>query len=77
MSLKKGIAHLLLIVIVGALIIGFWFAVYKFVLKGKIPFLKSKEPQVELKTDYKNPFKKDTQYVNPFEEFKNPIANLK
>lgn len=77
MGLKKGVGHLLLILVVGALIIGFWFAVYKFVLKGKIPFLKSSEPNVELKTEYKNPFDKETQYVNPFDEFKNPLVNLK
>lgn len=33
-------------------------------------------PQVELKTEYQNPFKPEAQYVNPFTEFKNPFDNL-
>jgi len=29
---------------------------------------------VEIKTTYKNPFDKGTQYVNPFEKNKNPFV---
>jgi hypothetical protein len=34
----------------------------------------SKAPKVELKTTYKNPFNKDTQYINPFDKYKNPFV---
>jgi len=33
-----------------------------------------KKPIVELKTEYKNPFDKEAQYVNPFEKYKNPFV---
>lgn len=33
-----------------------------------------KKAVVELKTAYKNPFDKKTQYVNPFETYKNPFV---
>ena len=33
-----------------------------------------KKATVNLKTAYKNPFKKETQYVNPFETYKNPFV---
>lgn len=42
----------------------------------KPSFLPTKKPAVELKTEYKNPFTKEAQYVNPFNEFKNPFNNL-
>lgn len=31
-------------------------------------------PKVAIKEEYKNPFAKDTQYVNPFDEYKNPFV---
>lgn len=31
---------------------------------------------ITLKSEYKNPFKESTQYVNPFAEFKSPFINL-
>jgi len=35
-----------------------------------------KKPTVEVKTTYQNPFDKNTQYINPFEKYKNPfVAN--
>lgn len=33
-----------------------------------------KRPTVEIKTTYNNPFDKSTQYVNPFEKYKNPFV---
>lgn len=35
------------------------------------------QSNVSLKTDYKNPFDKDTQYINPFSQYKNPFDSLK
>ena len=32
--------------------------------------------QVSLTSEYKNPFDQDSQYVNPFEEFKSPFHSL-
>ena len=34
----------------------------------------SKAPKVAIKSEYKNPFDQKTQYVNPFEEYKNPFV---
>lgn len=31
---------------------------------------------VSLTTEYKNPFDRDSQYVNPFQEFKSPFHSL-
>lgn len=39
--------------------------------------LQPQQSNVSLKTDYKNPFDKDTQYVNPFSQYKNPFDSLK
>lgn len=52
--------------------------VYLLVLKGKLksPFSPKAPTKVELKTEYKNPFAKDTQYVNPFTKNKNPFRSL-
>jgi len=33
--------------------------------------------QVPVKVEYKNPFDKKTQYVNPFSSYKNPLDFLK
>jgi len=36
----------------------------------------TKEPTVSLTKEYDNPFDKNTQYVNPFSEYKNPFDEL-
>jgi len=56
-------------------VVGAGFLVYKGIIKlpVSIPFLQN-QPKVELKTEYKNPFKKETQYVNPFQTYKNPFV---
>ena len=33
-----------------------------------------KKATVSLKTEYKNPFSKETQFVNPFDKYKNPFV---
>ena len=53
-----------------------YFGVIKNPLKN-IPIVSNigkKEATVKLKTEYKNPFKKETQYVNPFDKYKNPFV---
>lgn len=46
------------------------------IFKGKFSpkSILKKQASVELKTAYKNPFEKDTQYVNPFQKYKNPFV---
>ena len=61
------ITVLILVIIVVAILI----------IRGNIKTptdLFSKAPKVELKTTYKNPFDKETQYVNPFSKYKNPFV---
>ncbi|HLD26112.1 MAG TPA: hypothetical protein VJC05_03665 [Candidatus Andersenbacteria bacterium] len=38
--------------------------------------LKGDVSEVALKTEYQNPFDRDSQYVNPFDEFKSPFQSL-
>lgn len=76
MGFKKGIAHTLLIILIAAVILAVPILIAVFVFNKKIPGLSEKAPNVALKTEYKNPFDKKTQYVNPFAETKNPFANL-
>lgn len=58
----------LLVVIVAVIVI--------LALRGQGPAVQlfKKGPKVEVKTTYKNPFDKSTQYVNPFEKYKNPFV---
>lgn len=78
MGYKYGSVHHLLPIAV--LILAFWGIVFYVLMeKGIIKrpsFVPGGGPKVELKTEYKNPFDKETQYVNPFQEFKNPFNNL-
>ncbi len=46
-------------------------------LKTQLNQLLKKEPTVALKTEVKNPFDKETQYVNPFDTYKSPFYTLK
>ena len=73
---RRGIAHVLPIIILGIAILVIPVLIAVFIFHKKIPGLSQKKPNVALKTEYKNPFDKKTQYVNPFEETKNPFANL-
>lgn len=71
---QKGFAHLLplLLAVVGIGII------VVLVAGGVIKLPNSKTTaNVEVKTDYKNPFAKESQYVNPFDQYKSPFLSLK
>ncbi len=75
---QRGVVHLVLLLvlllIVGAVIYALvYFGIIQNPFKN-LPLIGNRGPQVELKTDYKNPFKKETQYVNPFDEYKNPFS---
>lgn len=60
---------------VGGLILLLLFAKGGF-KKAKLPFQK-KAPEVELKSEYKNPFAKQSQYINPFDQYKSPFHALR
>lgn len=66
------IVPLLLLVVGIAVVVPVFFGKVKNPLSS-VPFLQ-KKPTVSVKTDYKNPFDQETQYVNPFEEYKNPFV---
>lgn len=77
MNKQKGVIHLalplLLLLIIGAVVVVlFATGVIKNPLKD-LPLF-SKGAKVSTKSEYKNPFKKETQYVNPFESYKNPFT---
>lgn len=77
---QKGFAHILLLLL---LIIGIVVGIYlvskqtNLFPKTFLPKIGSQDPSVSVKTEYKNPFEKSTQYVNPFDQYKSPLANLK
>lgn len=66
----------LLLLVVGALI---FVLVYFKAINNPLQNLPSSQtgPKVAIKKDYKNPFDKKTQYVNPFEQYKNPFVIAK
>lgn len=80
---QAGVAPIFLIlpiVVVIAIIGVLIFAKGTVKLPGKsasAPTGSSEEAQVELKTEYQNPFDKSTQYENPFSEYQNPFDQLK
>lgn len=75
MSLKKGVVHIVPVILVFALLIILPLLIIKFVFKKGLPF-DDRKPTVAMKSEYSNPFDKKSQYVNPFSEFKNPFTNL-
>lgn len=81
MNNQKGVVHLVLIVVVLLLIAGAVYAlVYFGIIKNplnNLPIVGTSQPKVEVKTEYQNPFKKETQYVNPFQSYKNPFVIAK
>ncbi len=73
---RGGIAPLILVllVIVAGVIA---YLVYSGKLQNPVKQLTGKEPTVSLQTKYSNPFDANSQYVNPFNSYKNPFDNLK
>lgn len=75
---EAGVVHLLipllLLLIIGAVV---YFLFTTGIIKnplGKLPIIGQKGPKVSIKKEYKNPFNKSTQYVNPFQTYKNPFV---
>lgn len=80
MVLKKGVVHhtgLILIAIIAFWAVVLYILISKGVINLKTPFTKKEPSKVELKTEYQNPFNKETQFVNPFDQTKNPFAVAK
>ena len=74
MNSQKGIIHLTLpLILVIAIVAGIILVASGTIKIPSLPFGK-KETKVDLKTEYKNPFKKETQFVNPFQTYKNPFV---
>lgn len=81
--MKKGFAHLLLLLVILTLaaIVGY-VLISRGIIKNPLTQTPSKEipnneQNINLKSEYENPFAKDTHYVNPFSDYKNPIDNIK
>lgn len=77
MPKNAGLAPLLLLILIGVVLL----IVYVLARGGGIQLPGGRptskiEPNVELQTEYKNPFSKESQYVNPFSQYKNPFDNL-
>ena len=70
--IKKKSVRIGSLVVVFLIAVGFLLGVIK-VPGNPIPIFQ-KKVQVQLKTEYKNPFAKETQYVNPFDDYKNPFV---
>ncbi len=81
MKNQKGVIHLflplLLLLIIGVVVFLLSkFGYIKLPQLPSVPFLNSGS-SASLKSEYQNPFKKETQYVNPFEPYKNPFEVAK
>lgn len=80
MTYKKGFAHLILIVLILASILAVATFLYTQTAKKNPSQTNDKlttEATVQIKKDYANPFDEKNQYVNPFNQNKNPFDNLK
>lgn len=77
---QKGVIHLalpLLLLLVGAAIFVLYSLGYIKNPLQNLPLVGQKTPEVDVKTEYQNPFDKKTQYENPFDDSKSPLINLK
>lgn len=78
---QKGFAHLLLLILV--FVVGIVVVVLVSMGVIKLPsslsslVTKKSGATVQVKTEYKNPFAKESQYVNPFDQYKSPFLTLK
>lgn len=79
MNTQKGFVHLIgliILLLAGAVLFAL---IYFKIIKNPLEYLPffnpvQQVPKISTKTEYKNPFKKDTQYINPFETYKNPFV---
>ncbi len=78
---QRGVIHLalplILLLLAGAAV---FLLVYFGIITNpfkNLPFVGQTVPKVDVKSEYKNPFDKNTQYVNPFQTYKNPFVVAK
>lgn len=71
LSQSKGTIALVPLIIILLLIVAG--VAYFIGSKGNIKNPFQKQPKPQLKTEYKNPFEKESSYVNPFDGYKNPF----
>lgn len=63
-----------ILLVIALIVIGV--LVYLLYSKGIIKSPRTQE-QVRLNTKYTNPFDEESQYVNPFDEYKNPFDTIR
>lgn len=73
---QAGVIHLIPLLLVALIVAAGFFAWSRGFVK--LPFIASPKegPSVTLTANFKNPFDKSSQYINPF-GYKNPFDNLK
>jgi len=65
--------YIILLVVIVVAVVG---VILFYVPSSPLQKIVQRQSSVEIKTTYKNPFDKNTQYMNPFEKYKNPfVAN--
>ena len=76
--MNKKVVMIVVAVLVVLLVVGVVLVVFGVIKNpiANVPLLQ-KGPKVSVKTEYQNPFDKQTQYVNPFQEYKNPFVVAK
>ncbi len=80
MPKKSEAGNVILILLILFLILGSiaTFMVYKTINTGTQKIAQQSDSlAVALKSEYENPFDKNTQYENPFNDYQNPFDNLK
>ena len=74
---QRGFVHLLALLLIVIIAVVIFLAVKGIIkLPFNVPGI-GQGSKVEVKTTYQNPFNKETQYVNPFETYKNPFTIAK
>lgn len=77
-NLNKKTISLSLVIIIVVLVIITTLVLVKNKKKGaEETAQQASKVQVPVRVEYKNPFDKKTQYVNPFSSYKNPLDSLK
>ena len=70
-NIQLAVIILLSLIVVTSILV--YLKIFKLPSTVSIPTLQ-KQAAINLKSEYKNPLKKETQYVNPFDKYKNPFV---
>lgn len=73
---KAGFSHIILLILIGVFVLA---GIYYFASGNyKAPTASTgQKPTVTLQTKFQNPFDKNSQYANPFAQYKNPFEVAK